>query len=322
MTSMPTKKRPSRRRWGRRRSTIWRSAASRAGAGGGAADVEVGARLALRGDAQQGGQRLAVDAAGCACRPVAHFRHVALRHRPARPEAGHLLQDREEVAIVVAQVEDALAALAAERLDDHLAAQLGEEVDELGDAARDPRLRHEIGKLDRVELLVGPDHRVGAVQHERAAAQRQDLGGGDVVGVDRGVLALEHHVAVVVERERSRRAEVRVAAHFAAQHDRLGAQRRACPPRPRDRPARSRRPDVRAPARRASGRRWCPCRCRWTRSGPSRRAWREACRASCSVTPGRARGRPSVAQALWRRLRRLACDPATRLRFFMRGSSR
>jgi hypothetical protein len=99
----------------------------------------------------------------------------------------------------VTQVEDALASLAAERLHDHLTAELGEEVDELGDAPRNARLRHEVGELDGVELLVGPDDRVGTVQDERTTAQCQDLGGGHVVEVDRGVLALEHHVAVVVE---------------------------------------------------------------------------------------------------------------------------
>ena len=273
MTSMPTKKRPSRWRWGRRRSMMRRSCSSSEVVRGGAADVEIGSGLALRGNAENGAEGLAVDQQD-ALVALPHLGDVALRHRPPGTEARHLLEDREEVAIVVTQMEDALAALAAERLHDHLAAELGEEVDELRDAARNARLRHQVRELDGVELLVGPDHGVRPVQHECAATQREDLGGRDVVDVDRGVLALEDHVDVVVERERARRAEIRVAAHFAAQRDGLHARDRACPPPPKARTARSRRRGARAPAPRASARRSCPCRCRSTRSGPSRRASR------------------------------------------------
>jgi len=55
---------------------------------------------------------------------VPHFRQVALRHHPAGLESGRLLQDRVQIPVVAAQQEDALAALAVERLHDHLAAQL------------------------------------------------------------------------------------------------------------------------------------------------------------------------------------------------------
>ena len=120
---MPTKKRPSRASRGAQRSTIRRSRVVERGPRGAPADVEVGARLALGGHAQQRAERLAVEEqdALVALRTVGQ---VALRHRPARAEARRLLEDREQVPVVVAHVEDALAAAPVERLHDHLAAEL------------------------------------------------------------------------------------------------------------------------------------------------------------------------------------------------------
>ena len=60
----------------------------------------------------------------------------------------------------------------------------------------------------------------GAVQHERPPAEREDLGGLDVGGVDRRVGALEDDVEVVVEHAGARGPELDVAARLATQrHD-------------------------------------------------------------------------------------------------------
>ncbi len=150
------------------------------------------------------------------------------------PKPVALLEDREQVPVVVGDVEDALAALAVERLHDHLAAHLGHEIDELRDLARDQRLGHQVGEVHRVELLVGGENAFRAVQHERAAAEREDLRGGDVGDVDGRVLALEDDVELVVEAGAPRRPERRVVPDLAPELDGLDLRRDAAIARPRD----------------------------------------------------------------------------------------
>ncbi len=172
--------------------------------------------LALRRHAQQGAHRLALDQDDPLV-ALADLRQVALRHRPAAPEAGGLLQQRVEVPVVVADVEDALAALAVEGLHDHLAAELVEEVEEVGQAARDARRDHQLGEAQGVELLVGAEDGLRAVQHQRAAAEAQHLEREHVGGVDGRVLALPDHVDLGVEDRLALGAQLGVAPPLAAQ---------------------------------------------------------------------------------------------------------
>ena len=118
------------------------------------ADVEVRADLALGRNAQQRAERLPVEQQD-ALVAAADLRQVALRHGPALSETRRLLEDREQVPVVVPDVEDPLAPAPVEGLDDHLAPALGQEVDQLGDPVRDDRLRHQLREVQGVELLVG-----------------------------------------------------------------------------------------------------------------------------------------------------------------------
>jgi hypothetical protein len=86
-----------------------------------------------------------------------------------------------------------------EGLHDHLPPALGQEIDQLGDPMCDDRLRHQLGEVQGVELLVGRQDALGAVEHEGVAAEREDLGGLDVGVVDGRIGALEDDVEIVVE---------------------------------------------------------------------------------------------------------------------------
>src|SRR5581483_7342222 len=90
------------------------------------ADVEVRPVLLLARDAQHRALRLAVDQDD-ALVAGPHLGQVALRHHAPAPVVGRELEDRVQVAIALVDVEDAGAAAAVERLDDHLAAEVGEE---------------------------------------------------------------------------------------------------------------------------------------------------------------------------------------------------
>jgi hypothetical protein len=77
---------------------------------------------------------------------------------------------------------------------------------------RDPGLRHEIREVQGQDLLVEGENRGGAVEHDRPTAQSEHLRRDRVLPVDGGVLALEDHVDVVVERECPGRLQLGVTA--------------------------------------------------------------------------------------------------------------
>ena len=199
------------------------------------------------------------------------------------PKTRRLLEDREEVPVVVPDVEDPLPPAPVEGLHDHLAPALGQEIDQLGDPMCDDRLRHQLGEVQGVELLVGGQDALGAVEHERPAGRATGSGW---------------------PRRRRRRREGRVRwkttsksssstlACAAARARRGGPPRGAAPAR--GEPARWRCPlpprGRREPRSRdggpcaappASAQKSCPSRSRRIRSDPSRRRAR-ACGAAFS----------------------------------------
>ena len=133
ITSIPTKKRPSRAQPRRERSTIRRSSASSRSFAARPPTWRF-ARVSLsegtRSSAPSGSPSSEQDALVA----LAHLGEVALRHRRPRAEARRLLEDREQVPVARAHVEDALAAAPVERLHDHLAAELRRGIAQLGDA--------------------------------------------------------------------------------------------------------------------------------------------------------------------------------------------
>ena len=203
ITSMPTKKSPSRRSRGARRSTIRRSSASRPVAHGAAADVEVGAQLSRSAGTRSSAPSGSPSRSRMRLSPRRDLRQVALRHRPARPEARRPARGSRTGSGRRAQTWKTPSPPRPSRGFTIISPpSLARKSTQLGDATRDERLGHQLGEVQRVELLVGGEDALGPVQHERAAAQREDLGGDDVVGVDGRILALEDDVDVVVERAR------------------------------------------------------------------------------------------------------------------------
>ena len=180
---------------------IARSASSREARSGRPPTWRFDRTSSLRGDAQHRADGLAVDEQDALVAP-ADVGEVALGHGPARPEGGRLLEDRDAGSgrrgagrkmpsppfpwsglTIISPPSFSMKSSSCGILPD------------------DRGLRHQLRKVQGVELLVGGQDALGAVQHEAAAAQREDLRRRHVVGVHRGVRALEHDVDVVVEHE-------------------------------------------------------------------------------------------------------------------------
>ena len=122
-------------------------------------------------------------------------------------------------------VEDAEPAPAVRRLQDHLAAELGEELLQPADVAREERARDAVGEVERVELLVGVAERGGAVHDEDAARfdQREEMRGVEVVGVDGRIGAHPDGVEVGERQRRSTRGSDECGSPAALGPEDLGA---------------------------------------------------------------------------------------------------
>ena len=182
--------------------------------------MEVRAGLPVVGHPQQGTNGLPVEQQDALVSP-AHVGQVTLDHDAARPEGRRLLEDREEIAIVLARVEDALPAPSVEGLHDHLTTEFLHEGQQPRDLVADQRVGHQFGKAAGIELLVRRQDPRRAIQDQGCPAQPQDLSGCDVGGIHRGIGALEHHIGILIERQKTRLVELEVRRSFAAHADRL-----------------------------------------------------------------------------------------------------
>ena len=129
--------------------------------------MEIAAVLVLARDARDGTLGFAVDDDDTLVAGLAHRLHVRLRHHELAAVVGHHLEDRVQVPVLRVHVEDAEAAPAVRRLDDHLAAELAEELLELRHVAGEEGARDDVGEVERVELLIGVAER-GRTVHPAA----------------------------------------------------------------------------------------------------------------------------------------------------------
>src|SRR5437867_12459194 len=172
----------------------------------GAAGGEVAARLARLGDARKAMRHGFPRDQQDALVAFANLRDVALRHHRlfAVPREG--LDDDVAVRVAVGDAEHRLAAHAVQGLQHHV----GVRVDELLELPGEPCHQRRRGELrvcrDRQLLAVVAD-RARVVEHLRAVLLRdfQKPGARDVLGVERRVLAHEHHVEFSERRLRLRR---------------------------------------------------------------------------------------------------------------------
>ena len=158
-----------------------------------AADMHVGAALALRRHAVDGAARLAVDQDD-ALVALAHLGQIALGDERLAEHLQEKLDQGGEVLVALALAEDAGAAVAVERLQDDIAVPVAEAA-QLLDVAGDQRRRHEIGVADDKQLLRRVAHLHGIVDDQgRGMNVLEQMGGGDVVHVEGRILAHEHDV--------------------------------------------------------------------------------------------------------------------------------
>ena len=160
---------------------------------------------------------------------VANLRDVALAHNRPALEARDRLQNRVEVAVAGVRVKDPFAAMAVERLDDHLAALFLHEALEARDFVSDDGGRDRAGEIERVELFVSFAQAGRLVEDEGtlAVGETQDHGGVEIGRVGGRILAHEDGVeglqrilrAVIEELEMRRRAGDFAAPRFGERLD-------------------------------------------------------------------------------------------------------
>ncbi len=133
---------------------------------------------------------------------------VALRHDGAAALVGGVLEDGVEIAVVAPQVEDAGAAGAVERLDDHLAAHLVDELLEPRHVAGDQVSRDDGREVERVEFFVGIAQAARLVEHQALAGidQAEHVRRveeahveGRVLAHEDGVEGVEHDIALLTD---------------------------------------------------------------------------------------------------------------------------
>src|SRR6266852_6200456 len=161
----------------------------------GAAGGEVAARLARLGDAckamRHGFPRDQQDALVA----LADFRNVALCHDRFCAVANQRFDDDVAVGIARDDAKHRFTAHSIERLQHHVAVSVDEFL-ELSGEARHQRRRGELRVFRDRQLLAVVADRARVVEHHRAILLRelQKPGARDVLGVERRVLAHEHHV--------------------------------------------------------------------------------------------------------------------------------
>src|SRR5262249_2340071 len=115
-------------------------------------DVDVPPVLVLLGDARDGAEWLAGEDDDALVALRAHAGEIALRHHEAGPVGGRDLEDRVQIPVTATEMEDAGAATAVERLDDHLAPEVLEEGLQADGVRAHEAVRHDVGEVQRVEL--------------------------------------------------------------------------------------------------------------------------------------------------------------------------
>jgi hypothetical protein len=130
-----------------------------------------------------------------------HRGDVALHHQRLARAFGEHLEQRVQVRVVGAHMEDARAAIAEERLDDDVAV-LARKSAMLAAVGGDQRLRHQVREVRDEQLLRRVAHAGRVVHHQRLRVDvLQDVGGRDVGHVEGRVLAHQHHVGTGAEVE-------------------------------------------------------------------------------------------------------------------------